>query len=87
MLEVVEVMEVEVMGDNEGHVLPGTMRLVLREDVYIGACEGKGRDRFTAAHVYVVIERMRLVATPSAASERRSDRVFRERSSGEPGFV
>jgi len=45
-----DVMEVDLMGDNEGHVVPGTMRLVLREDVYIGACQGNGRDRFTASH-------------------------------------
>jgi Zn-dependent peptidase ImmA (M78 family)/transcriptional regulator with XRE-family HTH domain len=45
-----DVIEAAMMGDNEGHVMPGSMTLALREDVYIGACRGNGRDRFTASH-------------------------------------
>lgn len=45
-----DVVERELMGDDEGRVISGTMTLALREDVYIGAYQGNGRDRFTACH-------------------------------------
>lgn len=45
-----DVVDTEVMGDDEGRVLLGTPCLMLREDVYTGACRGVGRHRFTAAH-------------------------------------
>ncbi|WP_462383336.1 ImmA/IrrE family metallo-endopeptidase [Pseudomonas sp. Marseille-QA0892] len=38
------------MGSNHGLTIPSENSIVLREDVYYGACEGRGRDRFTAAH-------------------------------------
>lgn len=37
------------MGDNLGLTQPGGM-ILLREDVYEGACEGNGFHRFTVAH-------------------------------------
>jgi transcriptional regulator with XRE-family HTH domain len=40
----------EEMGRDEGRVIPADRELMLREDVYEGACRGKGRPRFTAAH-------------------------------------
>ena len=45
-----DVVEKELMGEDEGYVLAGGTSLALREDVYIGACKGSGRDRFTACH-------------------------------------
>jgi hypothetical protein len=38
------------MGADEGRVIPGINAIFLREDVYDGAWEGNGRDRFTACH-------------------------------------
>jgi len=38
------------MGKNEGLTYPEKGIMKIREDVYIGACEGNGRDRFTIAH-------------------------------------
>ena len=38
------------MGNNEGLVPIGQSRLMLREDVYVGACEDNPRARFTACH-------------------------------------
>lgn len=42
----------EAMGPDEGRVLAGSNSIVLREDVYKGACEGNRRDRFTACHEF-----------------------------------
>ena len=44
------VVEAEAMGDEHGLTEPDQQIVLIREDVYIGACEGKGRDRFTMAH-------------------------------------
>ena len=33
-----------------GETIPSEYRIRIREDVYIGACKGKGRDRLTMAH-------------------------------------
>ncbi len=38
------------MDGAEGHVDPVAKILTLREDVYLAACQGEGRARFTAAH-------------------------------------
>ena len=38
------------MGNKHGETYPCSHRIVLREDVYIGACAGKGRDLYTVAH-------------------------------------
>ena len=38
------------MGDCHGKTIPSEQKIQIREDVYIGACEGKGRDRLTMAH-------------------------------------
>jgi Zn-dependent peptidase ImmA (M78 family) len=38
------------MGSSHGLTSPDERRIILREDVYDGLCEGKGRDRYTAAH-------------------------------------
>jgi len=45
-----EVAEREDMGINHGLTIPAENVIRLRIDVYHGAAEGKGRDRFTAAH-------------------------------------
>jgi len=42
----------EVMGADEGRVLAGSNSIILREDVYEGACRGVRRDRFTACHEF-----------------------------------
>ncbi|MBC8725815.1 ImmA/IrrE family metallo-endopeptidase [Paraburkholderia sp. 31.1] len=34
----------------DGMTVHSTNKIVLRTDVYVGACSGSGRDRFTAAH-------------------------------------
>lgn len=38
------------MGSAEGYTCPNGTFIMLREDVYLGACGGEGRDRFTSAH-------------------------------------
>ncbi len=38
------------MGQDHGQTFPDRKRIYLRKDVYDGMCQGKGRDRFTAAH-------------------------------------
>lgn len=45
-----EVMKIEDMGDNHGLTLYDDKVIQIREDVYEGACRGKGRDRMTIAH-------------------------------------
>ncbi len=47
---VCEVMEPWQMGLDHGRTFPSRQTIWLREDVYDGMCQGKGRDRFTAAH-------------------------------------
>jgi hypothetical protein len=38
------------LGDKHGETFPGRHLIRIREDVYEGACNGKGRDRFTVTH-------------------------------------
>lgn len=38
------------MGTDHGRTFPDKKLIHLRKDVYDGMCQGKGRDRFTAAH-------------------------------------
>lgn len=45
-----EVKGFDEMGDDHGRTYPESAELWLREDVYQGVREGKGRDRFTLAH-------------------------------------
>jgi len=45
-----EVAPLAEMGTAEGYTCPTGTFIRLREDVYEGACNNKGRDRFTAAH-------------------------------------
>lgn len=52
----------------EGLTYPDPPTIVLREDVYDGACAGNGRDRFTAAH-----EAGHLFLHPSAALARATN--------------
>lgn len=40
----------EEMGINHGLTIPERNSIMIREDVYEGACRGNGRDRFTLAH-------------------------------------
>jgi len=40
----------EHLGPEEGRVVPGSLTIELREDVYEGAWNDQGRDRFTACH-------------------------------------
>jgi transcriptional regulator with XRE-family HTH domain len=47
-----DVVEREIMGEDEGRVMAGLGTLALREDVYIAACRGNGRARFTACHEF-----------------------------------
>lgn len=45
-----EVGDFHQMGNNHGLTIPAENIIRLREDVYDGMVDGKGRDRFTAAH-------------------------------------
>ena len=38
------------MGNKHGETFPNERRITLRDDVYLRACNGVGRDRLTAAH-------------------------------------
>ena len=42
--------DANTMGPLEGFVVAGKNVIAIREDVYIGACNGNGRDRFTCCH-------------------------------------
>jgi transcriptional regulator with XRE-family HTH domain len=46
----IDVRDAESMGEDEGRVICGTKGIALREDIYVGAWNGNGRDRFTACH-------------------------------------
>jgi transcriptional regulator with XRE-family HTH domain len=48
----IDIRDKESMGEDEGRVIGGTKGLALREDVYEGAWNGNGRDRFTACHEF-----------------------------------
>lgn len=45
-----EVCDAQEMGDNHGLTFPDARLIKIRGDVYDGACNGSGRDRFTIAH-------------------------------------
>jgi transcriptional regulator with XRE-family HTH domain len=45
-----DIRDQESMGEDEGRVIGGTKGIALREDIYEGAWDGGGRDRFTACH-------------------------------------
>jgi transcriptional regulator with XRE-family HTH domain len=46
----IDIRDAESMGEDEGRVIGGTKGIALREDIYEGAWNGNGRDRFTACH-------------------------------------
>jgi Zn-dependent peptidase ImmA (M78 family) len=46
----VEICDRHEMGDDHGQTIPEHKLIKLREDVYDGMCQGKGRDCFTGAH-------------------------------------
>jgi len=45
-----EILTEKEIGDDHGLTYPDKKVIQLREDVYEGACQGNGRDRFTMAH-------------------------------------
>lgn len=45
-----EIVPYEDMGSDEGITYPSKQLILIREDVYDGACAGNSRDRFTMAH-------------------------------------
>ena len=45
-----EVCEIEAMRGDHGRTYPGRLLIQIREDIYINACKGNGRDRFTCTH-------------------------------------
>lgn len=45
-----EILPIEEMGDDHGKTFPDKRLIYIREDVYDGACDNKGRDRFTICH-------------------------------------
>ena len=64
-----EVRDKSEMGENHGLALPNEPLIILRSDVYEGACKGSGRDRFTVAHE---IGHVLLHANVALARTRRS---------------
>lgn len=48
----IDIRDKELMGDDEGRVVAGKNAIALREDVYEGAWNDNGRDRFTASHEF-----------------------------------
>ena len=47
---ILEICPQEEMGELHGKTVPSENKICIREDVYIGACHGNGRDRLTLAH-------------------------------------
>lgn len=47
---VFEVASQEDLGEDHGRTYPDKRLVQIREDIYDGACQGNGRDRFTMAH-------------------------------------
>ncbi|WP_304306658.1 ImmA/IrrE family metallo-endopeptidase [Pseudacidovorax intermedius] len=45
-----EICDRSELGDDHGQTFPEKLLIKLREDVYVGMCNGVGRDRFTGAH-------------------------------------
>lgn len=45
-----EIVPEEEMGNKHGETIPDQGLIRIREDVYLGACSGNGRDRMTIAH-------------------------------------
>ena len=45
-----EIPEAEELPFKEGETLPGSNTIRIRKDIYLAACEGDGRARFTVAH-------------------------------------
>lgn len=73
---VFDVQEKDEMGDDEGRVPICGNELILRRDVYERACNGVGRDRFTACHElghYLMHRRVRL-----ARVRGDDDKIFRD---------
>jgi Zn-dependent peptidase ImmA (M78 family) len=71
-----DVREKEAMGEDEGRLIvsgKGTA-LALREDIYIGAWAGKGRDRFTACHELGHLLMHRSVTMPRMRED--TDKIF-----------
>jgi transcriptional regulator with XRE-family HTH domain len=65
---VLAIWEKEEMGDDEGLVPLGKNTLILRKDVYDGACQNAGRHRFTACHEfahYLMHRKIRLARASS----------------------
>lgn len=58
----------EEMKNNHGLTYPEQQIMVIREDVYLGAIDGNGRDRFTLAHElghFILHRGLGLARTPS----------------------
>lgn len=45
-----EIESIKDMGSRHGETIPQKSLIRIREDVYLNACDGIGRDRFTIAH-------------------------------------
>lgn len=45
-----EILPKQLLGEKHGETFPNKHLMRLREDVYIGICEGNGQHRFTGAH-------------------------------------
>jgi transcriptional regulator with XRE-family HTH domain len=71
-----DVRDAESMGDDEGRLIVSSkgFALALREDVYLGAWEGNGRDRFTACHELGHLLMHRTVTMPRTRED--TDPIF-----------
>jgi transcriptional regulator with XRE-family HTH domain len=70
----VDVRDKESMGDEEGRVVAGKNEIVLREDVYEGAWDGSGRDRFTACHEFAHFLMHREISMPRMRDD--SEKIY-----------
>ncbi|MFO1125735.1 MAG: XRE family transcriptional regulator [Methylocystis sp.] len=62
------------IGRDEGRVPIGQCRLILREDVYVAACHGDGRARFTASHEFLHFLLHREISFARARDD--SDKIY-----------
>src|SRR5258708_2682190 len=69
-----DVQDKATIGVEEGRVIAGKDCIILREDVYEGACGGNGRDRFTACHELPHFLIHREVAMPRMRDD--ADRIY-----------
>jgi Zn-dependent peptidase ImmA (M78 family)/transcriptional regulator with XRE-family HTH domain len=69
-----DIRDKEFMGEEEGRVVAGKNEIILRDDVYEGACDGNGRDRFTACHEFAHFLMHREITMPRMRDD--SEKIY-----------